>query len=264
MSSLWHDPDYNPVKKLDTPLVTRGLEEMALPSEEHKLPEGHSDPFAKQDAIYDIAAQDMERGIKGMAFLNGEKTSSQSAMVNSSVTMSGATGSLSSSKVMQSVDNMNATVNPTAPKDHATHTQDVERLVQNRHLIDPNAPTELRRVDHNQAVQNEVRKRAQVGLGPTQRSSTKTSNEGMDAAVKSIEMAQGIGLGAAAVAPGLDPSGAAAAATGAVKAGVLAKNAVDIAGNIDKQYEAHSKINDDAHRSVASHRHRDVVEDDEW
>src|SRR5258705_4314531 len=74
MSALWHDIDYIPEKRFETPTVHKGLDDMALPSEQHQLPAGVDDPFKKLDEIYDVAAQQMERGLKGQSFLNGANT----------------------------------------------------------------------------------------------------------------------------------------------------------------------------------------------
>lgn len=72
MSALWHDADYVPEQRFETPLVRHhGLEDMALPAEQHQLPEGVNDPFHKLDAVFEIAAAQMERGLKGAAFLHG-------------------------------------------------------------------------------------------------------------------------------------------------------------------------------------------------
>src|SRR5438445_9274644 len=72
MSALWHDADYVPEQRFETPLVEKRLEDMALPGEQHQLPDGVTDPFAKLDQVYDVAAAQMERGIKGAAFLHGK------------------------------------------------------------------------------------------------------------------------------------------------------------------------------------------------
>jgi hypothetical protein len=74
MSALWHDLDYIPEKRFETPTVHKGLDDMALPSEQHQLPAGVDDPFKKLDEIYDVAAQQMERGLKGQSFLNGSNS----------------------------------------------------------------------------------------------------------------------------------------------------------------------------------------------
>jgi len=71
MSSLWHDVDYLPEKRLEIPLVIRGLDDMALPASEHQLPEGKRDPFVVQEKAYDVASAQMERGLAGQAFLYG-------------------------------------------------------------------------------------------------------------------------------------------------------------------------------------------------
>ncbi len=72
MSALWHDADYVPEQRFEPPLVQKNLGDMALPGEQHQLPDGVPDPFKKLDAIYDLAAQQMDRGIKGVSFLNGK------------------------------------------------------------------------------------------------------------------------------------------------------------------------------------------------
>ena len=71
MSALWHDADYVPVQRFEIPVVREMLEDMALPSEQHQLPTGVDDPFQKLDEIFEVAAAQMEHGIKGAAFLNG-------------------------------------------------------------------------------------------------------------------------------------------------------------------------------------------------
>lgn len=72
MSSLWHDVDYLPEKRFDVPTVHKGLEEMPLPSEMHQKT-SDADPFQKQEQIYDVAAAQMERGIAGKNFLEGQR-----------------------------------------------------------------------------------------------------------------------------------------------------------------------------------------------
>jgi hypothetical protein len=79
MSALWHDVDFVPAKPIDVPTVEKGLEEMPLPSELQKLPEGFDDPFAKQDSAYEVAAEQMDRGLKGVEFLYGKKPPSEVA-----------------------------------------------------------------------------------------------------------------------------------------------------------------------------------------
>jgi hypothetical protein len=72
MSALWHDVDYVPEQRFETPVVRTGLEDMALPSEHHQLPEGVPDPFDRMEAVFDVAAAQMERGLKGASFLHGK------------------------------------------------------------------------------------------------------------------------------------------------------------------------------------------------
>jgi hypothetical protein len=73
MSALWHDPDFHPVKRFETPTVQKNYDEMPVPTEQVELPDGVVDPFAKLDAVYDTAALQMERGVKGHEFLHGKK-----------------------------------------------------------------------------------------------------------------------------------------------------------------------------------------------
>lgn len=74
MSALWHDPEFDPaVRRFETPLVQKTFDDLPVPTEQHELPDGVSDPFKKLDAIYDAAAVQMERGIKGAEFLHGKK-----------------------------------------------------------------------------------------------------------------------------------------------------------------------------------------------
>ena len=76
MSSLWHDPDFEPIRQFQSPLVQRSFDDLPVPTERHELPDGVSDPFTKLDAVYDTAAVQMERGIKGAEFLHGKKAPS--------------------------------------------------------------------------------------------------------------------------------------------------------------------------------------------
>jgi hypothetical protein len=74
MSALWHDPEFDPaVRRFETPLVQKSFDDLPVPTEQHELPDGVSDPFKKLDAVYDAAAVQMERGIKGAEFLHGKK-----------------------------------------------------------------------------------------------------------------------------------------------------------------------------------------------
>ena len=77
MSALWHDVDFVPEKRFETPPVEKGIEDWALPGEQHQLPDGVADPFHKLDQVYDVAAAQMERGIKGAQFLHGKPPSAE-------------------------------------------------------------------------------------------------------------------------------------------------------------------------------------------
>jgi hypothetical protein len=72
MSSLWHDPDFEPIRQFHAPVVTRNFDDLPVPTEHHELPDGVDDPFAKLEAVYDVASAQMDRGIKGAAFLHGK------------------------------------------------------------------------------------------------------------------------------------------------------------------------------------------------
>ena len=72
MSSIWHDPDFEPGRQFQAPIVTKNFDDLPVPTEQHELPDGVSDPFAKLDAVYDVAAAQMERGVKGAEFLHGK------------------------------------------------------------------------------------------------------------------------------------------------------------------------------------------------
>jgi hypothetical protein len=73
MSSLWHDPDFQPVRQFEAPLVQKNFDDLPVPTERHELPDGVEDPFQKLEAVYDAAAVQMERGLKGAEFLHGKK-----------------------------------------------------------------------------------------------------------------------------------------------------------------------------------------------
>jgi hypothetical protein len=73
MSSLWHDPDFKPVRQFEAPLVQKNFDDLPVPTEQHELPDGVADPFQKLEAVYDAAAIQMERGLKGTQFLHGRK-----------------------------------------------------------------------------------------------------------------------------------------------------------------------------------------------
>lgn len=72
MSALWHDTDYLPEQRFETPIVRKTLDDLPLPNELHQLPDGVADPFAKMEAVFDVAAAQMERGVRGANFLHGK------------------------------------------------------------------------------------------------------------------------------------------------------------------------------------------------
>ncbi|OGQ21503.1 MAG: hypothetical protein A2138_14845 [Deltaproteobacteria bacterium RBG_16_71_12] len=72
MSALWHDTDYLPEQRFETPIVRKTLDDLPLPGEHHQLPDGVADPFARMEAVFDVAAEQMERGVRGAAFLHGK------------------------------------------------------------------------------------------------------------------------------------------------------------------------------------------------
>jgi len=44
MSALWHDTDYLPEQRFETPIVKKTIDDMPLPAEHHQLPDGVADP----------------------------------------------------------------------------------------------------------------------------------------------------------------------------------------------------------------------------
>jgi hypothetical protein len=72
MSALWHDANYVPEERFEIPTVQKQLDDFALPSEQHQLPDGVQDPFEKLEAVFEVAAEQMERGLKGSSFLHGK------------------------------------------------------------------------------------------------------------------------------------------------------------------------------------------------
>ncbi len=205
MSALWHDIDYTPEKLLDAPLVNKGLDGMALPSEEHQEPEGFQDPFAKMDKIYDVAASDMDRGVKGMAFLNGGSTSSVSAIA------------------MSAHDSVAGANEPRHAIDQAN---DMTRTMARTRKMDPNATTEVRHVEQNKAVQEQVKKRDQVGSITPQTSNTgaSSSEKSIEAQTRAMKIAEGLGVAlvTSTVLGGID-AGTGAAANIAAEAGAVMK-----------------------------------------
>lgn len=199
MSALWHDADYLPEKHIHTPTVEKGLSEMPLPSEQHQLPPGVADPFARLDQVYDLAGQQMERGLEGQAFLHGRNTASAAAAAS------------------EAGDEVTRTM---------ARAQEASR------------PDQPRAVSDARATSQQLEARAQAGAAApkvsnaTQPSDAKRKSE---QAERALQMAEGLGVSVAAMAVGqaLDPSGAmgasAASATGVVKAVSTAKTAVGLA-----------------------------------
>ncbi len=204
MSSLWHDIDYSPEKLLDAPLVHKGLDGMALPSEEHQVPEGVKDPFAAMDDIYKIAADDMDRGVKGMAFLNGANSSNVSA-------------------VMSAHDSVAEANEPRHAIDQAN---DLTRTVSRSRKMDPTAATEQRHVAQNKAVEEQLAKRDKVGTITPQSSNTgsSSSEKSIEAQQKALKIAEGLGVAlvTSTVMGGIDV-GTGAAANVAAEAGAVVK-----------------------------------------
>ncbi len=73
MSSLWHDPDFEPIRQFEAPLVQKNFDDLPVPTEKHELPDGIADPFAKLDAVYDAVEAQNVRGLEGSKFLHGKK-----------------------------------------------------------------------------------------------------------------------------------------------------------------------------------------------
>lgn len=200
MSSLWHDADWQPDKSIRIPTVVQKFPDEAelLPSEQHQLPRGF-DAFAKLDEIYEVAGAQMDRGIQGAQFLHGRRSS-------------GALDAV-------------AQANEARPDDQ-TRTMVVRQATPDRHV-------DVRAVDDARAIDDQIRKAAEAGNQPSRVSNaTETANARKDAtrAVKTLEMAEGLGVTMAAVAAGqaMDPAAGtlAAEAAAAVKAISTAKTAV--------------------------------------
>lgn len=207
-SALWHDVDYLPEQRLDIPVVQKGLEGAPLPSEEHHTDE-ISDPYQKQEAAYDAAAVQMERGLRGVAFLHGK-------------TPRAANESLESSPVAQAM----------------MHQQNhVQR-------VDANAPTQIANLNDVRATDQQLRARQQAGQAVPQASKATSDFASTQQAKKAMEMAAGIGVGLTAAAAGqaLDPSGATNALAGEaaslVKGASASKMAAGMAQDIQDANEA--------------------------
>lgn len=74
-SRLWHDPNYQVALEYRVPGVQRGINtDQPLPKEEHiPPPQKAEDPFNVQFQAYDMAAEQMNRGIEGQKRLNGTR-----------------------------------------------------------------------------------------------------------------------------------------------------------------------------------------------
>lgn len=73
-SRLWHDANVEILKDYRTVPVQKSLDELELPKEEHVLPpEKKADPYTVQEQAYDVAAQQMARGVEGQKLLHGTR-----------------------------------------------------------------------------------------------------------------------------------------------------------------------------------------------
>jgi hypothetical protein len=179
MSALWHDVDFVPAQHIDVPTVEKGLEEMPLPSEQQKLPEGFDDPFAKQDSAYEVAAEQMDRGLKGVEFLYGKKPPSE---------ISGAT--------MQAAP---------APTDPHVAVDDVTRTMMKSQdgMTGPRAVDQSARTIEKKAIAHQENRESDVASTSGPRSMSGLS----DAAKKGGDAAQMLAVGAvgALAGQGIDP-----------------------------------------------------------
>lgn len=205
MSALWHDADWQPDKAINVPQVVQRFpdEESLLPSEQHQLPRGF-DAFAKIDEIYEAAGAQMDRGIEGAQFLHGRRPTT----------------------------NPDASAVTAAAQSPSAENHEVTRTLVAR-ASDPDRKVDVRSVQESRAIDQQIKNAAEAGNQPTKVSNaTESSNARNDAAaaVKTLEMAEGIGITMAAVAAGqaIDPvSGTLAAeAASAVKAISTAKTAI--------------------------------------
>ena len=209
MSALWHDTDYLPEKRIHTPTVERGLEELPLPSEQHQLPPGVEDPFRKLDDVYAVAADQMERGLEGRAFLHGRPPpASFDARVKTAL----------------------------EPGDDVTRT-----LVRPQEAAEPR---DSRALQDARASMAELDKRAQAGNAPPKVSNATEASDARQRSAEAqrmLEMAEGLGVSIAALAVGqaIDPAGAlgatASSAASAVKAVSTANTAVGLASAMQEE-----------------------------
>lgn len=238
MSSLWHDADWQPEKTLQTPKVTQKFadEQELLPSEQHQLPRGF-DAFAKMDELYEAAGQQMDRGIEGAQFLHGKRP-------------------------VTNPDNAAVGRSEDRPEAH-----EVTRTMMAR-ASDPDRKVDVRAVQDARAIDDQVRKAAEAGNQPTKVSNaTESTNARQDAAraVKTLEMAEGIGITMAAVAAGqaIDPASGtlAAEAASVVKAITTAKTAVGMTKGMEEMPEA--TRSESLRRGLSARRAEELEEEED-
>jgi hypothetical protein len=72
-SRLWHDPNFEIARDYRPIPVQKGLgPDLELPKEEHVLPpEKKLDPYVAQEKAYDVAHEQMTRGVEGKKLLHG-------------------------------------------------------------------------------------------------------------------------------------------------------------------------------------------------
>ena len=201
MSALWHDPDIELERQaIHIPTVEKNLDGMALPSEQHQLPEeAKSDPYAKQEAAFDVAAADMERGLRGQNFLNGKAAPAKHHDI------------VAQNRPLE-VSDPKAPTRVMAMQEHQAANQQIEKA--------------------------ESAGRAQPKVSNATSSATARKNSEM--AQKTLEMAESLGIGMAGMiaTQGIDPTSAAgqvlAESAGIVKAITAARLGVGAASNISK------------------------------
>jgi hypothetical protein len=207
-SALWHDADYLPEERLEIPVVQKGLEGAPLPSEEHHS-DDISDPFQKQEIAYDAAAAQMERGLRGVEFLHGNKNR---------------------------LGLEPESANPIA-QSHIEENVSHQR-------VDPNGATQIANMHDVRAMDDQLSKRQQVGQSVPQVSKATSDVASTQQAKKAMDAAAGIGVGLAAATAGqaLDPTGAttglATEAASLVKAVSTAKLTVGMAQDVQDANEA--------------------------
>lgn len=213
MSALWHDAEYIPEKQLDTPTVEKGLEGHTLPSEQHQLPEGWDDPFAKLEKVYDVAAAQMERGLKGVEFLNGKPAA------------------------LRAPQGASAAAYEDTAHDPVDHAHDVSRTIHQQQHALFDQYSAANQASHQSALldRDQLSKRVAAGKAPPPVSQAKTEANATQKAQNNkaaLDMAQGVGLAMAGIAAtqALDPTAMGGAmaveAASAVKAMATSKLAV--------------------------------------